>query len=340
VSDGAQPTSHRPLLRWAASLAGGAALLWLASLRVPLWPERIELPHAELLVVAIVLQVPYALCRAVRLRCLLDPLVARAAGPGRAVPAGVLFGSGLVSFFLVILLPLRLGELSRPILIARARVPGLGFSEVLGAVAVERVVDGLLVVGLLFGGLALAGSGVDGPPEALGYVRWFGRLMAAMFGSGLVLLLVAGRAPERTAAVAGRLGPLAASVVRRLTSSIAPLWDPRRGLPMLAWSILYWGITVAKVWLVLHACGLDLGPAQAAATVAIVGLSIQLPGGPAQAGSFQVGVALALSVFASADAAQGPGASFSAAMYLLQLGGAALLAVLGVWWLTRGRRDT
>jgi hypothetical protein len=86
--------------------------------------------------------------------------------------------------------------------------------------------------------------------------------------------------------------------------------------------------------LVARACGLPFGAAEAAAVVAIVGLAIQLPGGPAQAGSFQVGMAVALGLF-------GPdhegASSFAAIMYLLQLAGAAVLALPGALLLAWAR---
>ena len=70
----------------------------------------------------------------------------------------------------------------------------------------------------------------------------------------------------------------------------------------------------------------------------MVGLSIQLPGGPAQVGSFQLGAALALRLFVDGPALRGPGATFGAAMYLLGLLGAGLLALPGLALLARDRR--
>jgi hypothetical protein len=72
--------------------------------------------------------------------------------------------------------------------------------------------------------------------------------------------------------------------------------------------------------------------------VAIVGLSIQLPGGPAQVGSYQVGGAVALALFLPADDLQGPGSSFVAVSYLLGLLGAAALAAPGAWLTARAAR--
>jgi hypothetical protein len=323
-------------LRWIASLVGAAALLWVASHWIDLWPDTLILPRPELLIAAVVVQIPYALIRAMRLRFILDPLVARASDtPKRRFNSALLYGSGLVSFIVLIVLPLRLGELWRPIALVSGRQPGVRMTESVGAVAVERLLDGLIVIALLFGGMAL-GQTVVADEALMGQVRDFGLLMTGIFGLGLVVLLWVARAPDRFGArierVAGaispalgaRLGPMAA----RVAGTFAVLLEPRKGAPFVIWSLVYWGVTVAQLWLVARACGLDLGVAEAAAIIAIVGLSIQLPGGPAQAGNFQIGMAMALALFVGADSPAG--SSFAALMYLLSVLGAAAMALPGL----------
>ncbi len=356
--------SRRTLWTWLLSLIGGAALLWLASRRIQLLPERIELARLDLLVAGVALYLPYAAIRALRLRYALDPVVARAAEPGTGsrsgsgsgagltrVPTALLYGSGWVSFFVILLLPLRLGELSRPVLLARPGHPGLGFTEALSAVATERAVDGLLVVALLFLGLSTAAdfssSSIPGVAERVADIQAFGRVMAVIFALALAGLIFAARAPASVARLLEWLGSRApllrrlpiervADIVERLAAAIRPLGSRRHGLPFLLWSLLYWLITVLQLWLLLRACGLALGLPEAATIVAVVGLSIQLPGGPAQAGSFQVGTALGLGLFIDETLLAGPGSSFAAIMYLLGLIGAAVMAGAGAWLLARG----
>ncbi len=150
-----QPSLARRVVLWIASLIAAALLLALVVRfgRIDLWPDPLVLPHAWLFVAACATQIPYTLTRAMRLRFVLDPLVAAAGGDQpRRFDWRVLQGSGMVSFPIVIMLPFRLGELSRPLLLARANQPGVGFAESVSAIAVERVVDGLVVVGMLFSG--------------------------------------------------------------------------------------------------------------------------------------------------------------------------------------------
>lgn len=337
---------------WLGSIVAAAVLLALVVRfgAIDLWPDPLVLPRPWLLVAAALAQIPYTCTRAMRLRFVLDPIVSAASEDTRArFDWRVLQGSGMVSFPIVILLPFRLGELSRPLLLTRAEQPGVGFAESLSAIAVERVVDGLVVVGMLFFGLAfasldagMASGGAEEGAETMAYIRGFGRLMALTFVLGLVVLLAAAARPavlERIVSrtIPGRFGRRAAAAAGRVAATIAVLLDWRRGLPFMFWSLVYWALTICQLWLVLLACGLELGFADAAAIVAIVGLAIQLPGGPAQAGSFQVGMAAAFALLTRPDQVQAA-SSFAALMYLLQLGGAAAMALPGLWLLARARQ--
>jgi len=337
------PSVGKRVALWLGSLVAAALLLLLVSRfgRIALWPERVVLPHPWLLAAACLVQLPYVAVRASRLRFVLDRVVQEASGGAvRRLDPRVLHGSGLVSFPAVILLPFRLGELTRPLLLTRARQPGVGFTESLSAIAVERIVDGLVVVGLLFFGLSFADLRVE-DPQTLAYVRGSGRIMALTFLLGLGLLFFGAARPawlERVVGglLPGRLGRRAAAAAHRVASTISVLFSWRSGLPFAIWSLLYWGITVVQLWLLLLACGLGLGLAEAAAIVAVVGLSIQVPGGPGQVGSFQVGMALAMGMLTGAaevDAAS----TFAAIMYLLQLIGSCVLALPGAMLLAWAR---
>ena len=309
-------------------------LLWLASFRIELWPNALVLANPQLLVLAVVLQVPYALCRAWRLAPLLDVRIRQHSHESIArIPRSLLYGSGLLGFFVIIVLPLRLGEFTRPILLARARLPGVGFAEALGAVAAERVLDGLLVCAMLFAGLSFAA--VHDTP-GLGHVAHFGQIMLAVFLFAFVLLLLVARAPQHAGAFVGRLtAPLGraserlASAFERLASTVAGLAGHRQSFTFLTATLVYWAITVTQLWLVLRACGIPLGITEAMVIVALVGLSIQLPGGPAQVGSFQLATSLALGLFLDDAGVRAAGSSFAAVMYALSLGGAAMLAIAG-----------
>lgn len=338
-------------LTWVLSAFGAVGLAWLAARKLPLWPERWAAVDPTWLWLALGSSVPYAFARAHRMGYLLHPLVQTSGERGR-VRASLVHGSGLLSFFVIFALPLRLGELSRPVLLARAGAPGLGLEAGIGAQATERVVDGLCVVGLLFLGLALsepAHEGLDG----LQTVTQIGRITAWVF-LGLTLLgLAVVRVPGRVDRWVRLLLPRAwgerlAPPFERIAAAFQALFRLRAGVPFVLWTLVYWGVTVLQFWALARAFGLSFasqagpelwsGLGAAAAGVAIVGLSIQLPGGPAQLGSFQVGMASALALYLPAAEIAGGGASFAVAMYLLSIGTAALGVLPALFLLARARR--
>lgn len=333
------PSRFSRVALWLASLAGAAVLLGLAAQRVDLWPRALHLPRPDLLLAAALLHIPYSLARSLRLRYALDPRVRAATGdPSARVPRDLLYGSGLVANLVILLLPLRLGELTRPLLLARADAPGVGLPEAIAGVAGERVVDGLLVVGLLLAGLAYAthlGPGfLTSSQDALQVGRGMGLVFVAMLVGLAGLALAPPRLLDRLAAA---LPARLARFIVHLAATLRDLGRPRSGLPLVLWSLVYWALTVLQSWLVLRACGLGLGLAEAAAVVAVVGLSIQLPGGPAQVGSYQVGGAVAMTLFLPVEDLQGPGSCFVAVSYLLGLLGAAALALPGAWLMARAQ---
>ena len=256
---------RRPWLRWLLSIVGGGLFLWLASSKLRLWPEELTVVAPMLLVAAVGLHIPYAILRAMRLQYVLDPLVERASeGAQPRLDRNVLYGSGLVSFFILLVLPLKLGELSRPLLLTRGEQPGVRMTEAVGAVALERLIDGLFIVAMLFGGLALSQPSLDGD---LGYVRTVGWSMLGVLAVGLVGLVIAARDPQWWSELAGRIaavaGPKAETFAARVTSRFATtmraVLDLRRSARFVLWSAAYWAVTVVQLWLVLQATGVPLG---------------------------------------------------------------------------------
>src|SRR5512132_2150208 len=106
-----------------------------AALHSRTWAE-----FAPYLYVYIGLLVVVQLTRSLRWRYLLAPL-------GVRIPTGPLLAISGVGFMAILALPARLGEFVRPGLM---RKRGVSASAALGTVAVERIVDGLLVSLFIF----------------------------------------------------------------------------------------------------------------------------------------------------------------------------------------------
>ncbi len=228
---------------------------------------------------------------------------------------------GLAGIMWVVLLPFRLGELARPVLLAQ--VSSVGIARALGTVAIERVVDGLFVCGLFF--LTLGGPDPSGDVAPALYD--VARVVMAGFAAALVVLVMMARFPGAMGRlVDGTIGYVAPALGRKLASLADGVAHGLAALPSalpLMWFLLctaaYWAVNVLGVWMLAHGCGLDLGLAEAGGVVAIIAIGLLVPAGPGQLGNFQGAGLAALAVFATADIVHTRGAVFLFWLYAMQL---------------------
>jgi hypothetical protein len=288
-------------------------------------PERIAIP-AWVVPAYLLALVPFHGFRAIRWWWLV-----RGLGP---VPAKDALLLGLAGYMWIAVLPLRIGELARPLLLAERG--GIPVARSLGVVAVERVVDGLIVCAMFFAGAGVSQLG-DSHPTARA-IAWS---TMALFGGGLVLVLLLAWRP---AAFAGALQSALARIVPRFGAALGRfatgVGEGLRQLPgrgALAWFVLvtlaYWASNVFGMWLLARGVGLPLGPVDAMVVTAVMNLVLVAPGGPAQIGVFQGGVALGLALFVPAAVLADAGSVFTFILYLAQLGTIAVLGLLAQRWL-------
>jgi glycosyltransferase 2 family protein len=253
---------------------------------------------APYLGVYIGLLVVVQLCRALRWNYLLAPL-------GVRIPPGPLLAISSVGFMAILALPARLGEFVRPGLM---RKRGMSASAALGTVAVERVIDGLLVSLFVFGAFfALRDS-----PQAPGWMMPTAFAALGVFTLALVFLLSAMKWPERSV----RLG-LALSLLPRIAPRVAgvlehKLLDMIRGFDVLRdhrnlgwfvlWSIVYWSANGLGVYVLALGFGLELSLLGAFATMGLVAVGITLPNSPGLVGQFQWFTLLGLSIYLGPEA--------------------------------------
>lgn len=237
------------------------------------------------------------LCRSLRWNNLLAPL-------GVKVPAGPLLAISSVGFMAILALPARLGEFVRPGLL---RKRGISASSALGTVAVERIVDGLIVSVFVFGAFFFL-RGPDAP-------RWMMPTAYAalgVFALALGFLICALRWPERTvriglaASLLPRLWPRGAAALERRAHEMIKGFDVLRDVPnlgmFLVWSLIYWSCNGLSVWVLARGFGLDLSLVGAFATMGLVAVGITLPNSPGLVGQFQWFTLLGLTLYLGPDA--------------------------------------
>ena len=220
-------------------------------------------------------------------------------------------------------LPARLGEPMRAVIVSRRE--GIGTTEALGSVLVERLVDiaMLAVVGFL---AALIVAGPAWTVQLLGVAAGLGIV-------GMVVLLTVGLEPLLR--LADRLGFRKRPVVRDLAARfVATLGGKSRRGALLAAagiSVVAWLLDAGSFWLAAGAVGVDLPYLAAAVISAISVLGTAVPSAPGYVGTFE------LAASGTAGALGVPGAQALALAVVvhvmtlvpLALAGAVSLAAMG-----------
>jgi glycosyltransferase 2 family protein len=239
-------------------------------------------------------------CRSWRWNNLLAPLRVR-------LTAGPLLAISSVGFLAILALPARLGEFVRPGLIRqRAHISA---SAGLGTVAVERVVDGLMISLFVFCAFfALRG------PTAPGWMMPTAYAALGVFSAALVFLIFALRRPEATVEfclkmsllprLAPRFAERVAAKLHELIRGFAALHDVRNMLGFAGWSLLYWGANGMSLWLLAQPF-MNLSMFGAFGTMGLVAVGITLPNSPGLVGQFQWFTLLGLSLYLGPEVLRG-----------------------------------
>ncbi|CAN5737616.1 lysylphosphatidylglycerol synthase transmembrane domain-containing protein [soil metagenome] len=238
------------------------------------------------------LQVVVHLCRSLRWNNLLAPL-------GVKLATGPLLAISSVGFMAILALPARLGEFVRPGLLRKYNVSA---SAALGTVAVERIVDGLLISLFLFVAFFMRRG-----PDAPDWMMRLAYVVISVFGAALGFLVFAMWRPQQTVRFCLRMSlierffPRIARVIEAklldLIRGFSVLKDPVNLVTFVIWSLVYWVCNGIGVWLICRMFGLPISVIGGMATMALVAVGISLPNSPGLVGQFQGFTLLGLSIY-------------------------------------------
>jgi glycosyltransferase 2 family protein len=216
------------------------------------------------------------------------------------LPTGSLWHAIAIGFTANNVLPARAGELVRVVAINRlARVPlGTGLSSV----AVERVLDALVALGLFGIGLVAAHFpstvSVGGKPAAVVATR-----LGVICLAALVVAVLAARHRERTVAVLARVLPRRSFSVHivafadRVLMGLGAFRDPMHAAPVLAWSLAIWLVNAAAFYVAFFAFGFHLPFSAALVLQGLLLIAIAAPQLPGYVGTFEATIAGALYLY-------------------------------------------
>ena len=280
------------------------------------------------------LQTVVHVCRSVRWNNLLAPL-------GVKLSLGPLLAINSVGFMAILALPARLGEFVRPGLLRRR---GISASAALGTVAVERIIDGLLISLLVFTAFfSLRGPGAPGWMMPTAYAA------LGIFAVALVFLVFAMWRAQATVrfclkmSLLPRISPRIAAIIEEklleMIRGFAVLRDGKNLTIFLIWSIVYWTANGLGVWLLAKGFHLPLSLVGGFAVMGLVAVGISLPNSPGLVGQYQWLTLLGLSLYLpgamdSGSTLHAPALAYAIAQHLMQVAwyvGMGALGLLTPW---------
>ena len=312
--------SLKILVRTVLSLAMSALFVWLslrhtdvrAVLRAMAAADvtRIGLYVALLLVIHVI--------RTIRWGLLLKPL--------GTVSFKRLNSASAVGFMLLMLLPLRLGEFARPLLIARPPAgggPPLRRSGALASIVVERIVDGIAIGVLGIVSLRMLGNSASG--RYVDFAKSASVLVALGFLALCVMLVLAVLFRDTALALTSRvLTPISPRIAGRAASmleafiSAVHLGSGWRLISFFALTALYWSITAGAMGVLAPAFGFNgLTPLMLAVILTIQVVGVMVPAGPGMVGTMQFFTQAGLSLF-DPNGFSANGAAFANTVWVLQ----------------------
>ncbi len=278
-------------MRILLSVLISAVLLWFALKDVE-WDKAIEAVRGAsysyvLLMLPITVGTLYI--RALRWRVFL--------GSVGTAPMRTLVSATNIGFMANMVLPLRVGEVLRPVLLSRKEK--LPLSGVLGSCLVERIFDMFSIL-MLFG-IAVLWVDVSDRIQQWGYAL----LSVALAVAAVLAILrfqesLALRLSRRVCdLLPPRFGNGLHRFVEGFVNALAMLDSPTAFLLAFAWSFFLWAVIGSLYVLGFWAFHLDVPLFKGALILtAIVAIAVSVPSAPGFIGSYQLGCVLALGIFA------------------------------------------
>jgi uncharacterized protein (TIRG00374 family) len=246
------------------------------------------------------------------------------------------FASTVIGFAANNLLPARVGEFARAYALTRFSSVTIGAS--VATLVIERLLDGLVLVALLFASMAATSfplaveiGGVD--------PRGAARVVAVVMAGGTIGLFAIVLAPRRAIrlaeAIAARLLPErlrrpAVAGVKAFLDGLLVLKDGRLFATSVALAMAQWMFTAVSFLLAFRAFGIDQVPFSGAVFLqSLISLAVALPSSPGFFGPFEAAARLGLGVWSVGSA---KAVSFAVGYHI---GGFIPVTVMGIYYVWR-----
>lgn len=278
-------------LQIAIGIAISAALIWWSfrdTKFADVWVDITAISVLPMLAAVVLATLPFAF-RVPRWNLLLRH------GDGTAIRTSSLWQAIAIGFAANNTLPLRAGEFLR--VAAINRLARVSFATALSSVAVERVIDALVVVTLL--GIGLVGGQLPGSEAMAAKAEVVGILcLVAM----TMAILAAWQRPTALAIVerllpTGKFSTKFITFIDHVLQGLGALRDPRRAVPVLLWSVLIWLTNASAFFVAFKAFGFDVPFTGALVLQGALMIGIAIPSSPGYVGVLETAISATLMLY-------------------------------------------
>lgn len=236
--------------------------------------------------------------------------------------------------------PARAGEILRAVVLKRKE--DISISASLATIVVERVFDGVVMLGFVFLNLPELAT-LTGRSGFIGNIQTLALWGSAAFIGVLAVFLAAAMFPAQAEKVITKMIQIllpekfrvkATDIVLRFLNGLESLRSPKEAIMVLLTSIVIWLLETGKYWLVMHAFDFQVSFFALMLMNGIVNLATTIPSAPGYVGTFDApGIAVLTAYGVDQGVAAGYTLVLHAALWLpITLLGAYYMMREGIRW--------
>ena len=256
-------------------------------------------------------------------------------GPIKKIPTKNMFPITAIGYMGNNVYPARAGEVLRAVILKRKE--GVSVSASLATIIVERIFDGVVMLGFVFVNLPELAK-LTGASGFVGNIQEVAIIGTGVFLGALGVFLLAAMFPQTTAKVGlwsierftpRRLHEKIISIMNKFLDGLASLRSPFNVLMVFFTSVIIWLLETGKYWFVMHAFDFSVSFFALMLMNGIVNLATTIPSAPGYIGTFD---APGIAVLTAYGVDQATAAGYTLVLHVALW---VPITLLGAYYLTR-----
>ena len=213
--------------------------------------------------------------------------------PIKKIPTSRIFPITCIGYMGNDIYPARAGEVLRAVILKRKE--GVPISASLATIIVERIFDGVVMLGFVFVNLPQLASLASSNSGFIGDIQTLSLWGVGIFAAALIVFLLAAMFPKFTSKIGQwfierilpkRIREKASGIMLKFLDGLASLRSPINVLMVFLTSVLIWLLETVKYWLVMHAFAFTVSFFALMLMNGIVNLATTIPSAPGYIGTF------------------------------------------------------